>query len=339
MKRKVTIFISFILGLVFIAIWLHIVDLKEVFNTFRTVKIILIFPLIIIFVLIYFLRSLRWKIILSPVEQITTIDSFKLCMTNYLINFLVPIHAGEIAKSLLLKKLKGTPLSKSLLTVYLDKATDLLPIFFLLSVTPFLDPRINSIIYLISGILLAVFSILIISLISLGSIKKTALDLIEKIFFFLPIKFKAKLKSFYLLFVESLSVMPRLSNRLFEICGLTLFALVLHCLLLWLFFYSFGINLPLITVFVGYLLLNASLILPAPPGFSGSLELIILFIFSYLYNYDKNVVSAVAASSHVFTAILFGILGILSMTLIGTSLSKLLKVEAEDKIEELQLSN
>jgi len=341
MRRRLTIFLSIGLGLVLVGIWLCIVDFGEMLNTFKKVKIFFIFPLGIFFILMYFLRSLRWKIVLSPVEQITAFESFKLCMTNYFINFLIPIHAGEVAKSLLLKKMKGTPVSQSLLTVYIDKATDLLPVFLLLAVTPFLNPPISSLIYVISGILFIIFLFFIFFLISVTYKRNAALTLIEKIFFFLPAKFKMKLRSFFNLFIEGIASLPRLSNRLLEIIGLTILALIFHCGFLWLFFYSFGINLSALTVFVGYLLLNASFILPAPPGFSGSLELTVLFIFSYLYGYDKNVVSAVAASSHVFMAILFSLFGLLSVALIGTKLSTLLKIETEKRggLEKFQASD
>lgn len=341
MKKRITILLSVAVGLILVGLWLYIVDVGEMLEVMKGVELLFIFPLGILFLLAYFLRSLRWKVILSPFEKITVFESFNLCMTNYFINFLIPVHAGEVAKSLLLKRMKRTPVSQSLLTVYIDKATDLLPIFLLLGAAPFVRAQISSIIYIVTGILLFIVLLFIFSLVSVAYKKNVALAWIEKIFFFLPANLKVKWRKFFNLFAEGISSLPRLSNRLAEIVGLTLLALVVHCLFLWLFFYSFGIDLPLLTVFVGYLLLNASFILPAPPGFSGSLELTLLFIFSYLYGYNKNIVSAVAASSHVFTAILFSLFGFLSIALIGAKLSTLLKIETEKStdLEELKASD
>lgn len=332
MKRRLTLFLSIIIGLILVGLWLYIVDVDEMFKVIERVKWPFIFPLMILFFLVYFLRSLRWKIILSPMERITAFESFNLCMTNYFVNFLIPIHAGEVVKSLLLKRMKKTPVSQSLLTVYIDKATDLLPVFLLLGVVPFVKAQTRSIIYIVSAILLVIVLLFVLSLFSMAYKKDVASAWMEKIFFFLPAKLKLKWSNFVHLFVEGISSMHCLSNRIGEIIGLTLLALVVHCGFLWLFFHSFGIDLPLLTVFVGYLLLNASFILPAPPGFTGSLELTLLFIFSYLYGYDKNIVSAVAASSHVFTAILFSLFGFLSLALIGARLSTLLKIEADKSL-------
>jgi len=337
MNQRLTIYLSIALGILLVGIWLYVVDVGEMLNVFQKVKISLIFPLIIFFIIMYFLRSLRWKIILSPVEHITVIESFYLCMTNYFINFLIPVHAGELAKSILLKKMKGTPVSKSLPSVYIDKATDLLPILLLLIMAPFLKSKLSSIGYLVSGISLFILLLFVFSLILIVYKKNMALIWIERIFFFLPNKFKIKLRNFLGLFIDGLSSMHLLSNRILEIIGLTILSLMINCLFMWLFFYSFGVTLPVLTILVGYLLLNASFILPAPPGFSGSLELTFVIIFTYLFGYDKNLVSVVAASSHVFTAILFGLFGLSSMALLGTKLSTIFKEESKKlDLEELK---
>jgi len=257
-------------------------------------------------------------------------------MTNYFINFLLPVHAGELVKSMLLKKMKGTPVSKSLLSVYLDKITDLLPLFLLVVLTPFITKELNRIIYWASGILLLALLLLMFFLIFLARKKNTAEEWLRRIFFFLPAHLQMKLRNFLNLFVEGIFSLSKLStNGIIAIFGLTMLALITHCFFMWLFFYSFGINLSVLTVLVGYLLLNAAFILPAPPGFVGTLEIAFVFIFTYIYGYDKNLISAVAASSHVFIAVLFGLTGFVSIALIGTSLTSVLKIGSENKIREI----
>jgi uncharacterized protein (TIRG00374 family) len=330
MKRVWPVVLSVLFGIGLTIAWLSIADIPEMLKAFAGFHFLNVVPLGFLFVAVYFLRSLRWKIILSPVTRIGAFESFKLCMTNYLVNFLIPIHAGEVVKSVLLKRMKGTPVSKSLLAAYIDKLADLLPLFLLLVATPFLSRQINSVIYIISGVILIGFVLLAVLLISVARKRETTLVLIEKCLFFLPNKLKSGLRRNYLLFWEAVTTLPLLSSRLLEIAAITLSALALHCVYLWLFFHLFGINLSALTVFVGYLLLNASFILPAPPGFSGSLELTVLFIFSYLYRYDKNVVSAMAASSHLFAAALFGVLGLASVALIGVRLTSLFRLKLEE---------
>jgi uncharacterized protein (TIRG00374 family) len=158
------------------------------------------------------------------------------------------------------------------------------------------------------------------------------LNIVKKVLFFLPDRVKGKLFGFIEQFFESILFLPQISRKIPQVLGLTFLALSIHCLFLWLFFYAFGITMPPLEVFVGYLLLNASFILPAPPGFAGSLELTIVFIFSYLFGYDKNIVSAVAASSHIYSAVLFGAIGFIAMAFIGTRLSFLLELKPNKKV-------
>jgi len=318
MNRKLQVILSIGIGLLLIAIWLHIVDIGEVVQLFKEMKLYIMLPAGALFFSAYFMRSLRWKAVLSPVERISVAESFYLCMINYLINYFIPVHGGEVAKSVLLKRIKGTPVSGSLLTVYVDKAMDLLPILMLLPVAPFLTPRLSRIAYMALGVgLVLIFSVVSFLLFLLLK-KNSAVKFLEGALFWVPGRFKVPLLNFLRSLVDSVCFIRHLPGRLPGIAGLTILALLLNCACLWTFFYAFGAKMPFSTILVGYILLNVSFILPAPPGFMGSLELMFVFIFAYLYGYEKNLVSAVAASSHIFSAAFFGILGFVSLTLVGT---------------------
>ena len=98
MNQRLTIFFSIALGLILMGIWLYIVDLSEMIAIIKKVKVAGFLPLAIMFALVYFVRSVRWKVILSPIQKISFSEAFNLCMTNYFVNFLIPIHAGEVAR-------------------------------------------------------------------------------------------------------------------------------------------------------------------------------------------------------------------------------------------------
>lgn len=327
MKRAAKILGSLVLGLGLLGLWLAIVDIHDMIAMLTRIRILYLPLMIGLFFLSYFLRSLRWKVVISPVVRISAAEAFHLSMANHLVNFLVPVHAGEAAKCLLLKKIKGTPLSQSLAATYMDKAADLLPIVLGVALAPFLSVRIRSVLLGVSGMILVIWMALMASVVFILLKRKTALAWIEKAQSFFPKIFRPKIGRLARLFIEGLSFIPRLSSRILEILGLTFLAFLAQSLFLWIFFSSFGIRLPLLTMFVGYGLLSASFLLPAP-GYSGSLELIFIFIFSYLYGYDKNPVSAVAVSSHIFTAVAFGLFGLAAMAFLGTRLSAVLRMRA-----------
>jgi uncharacterized protein (TIRG00374 family) len=317
MKEWKKIISGAIIGILLLGIWLWIVDLNEIFTLFSQMRISLMLSAGCLFGLAYFARSIRWKIILASVERVTVLEAYSLCMTNYFINYFIPIHAGELAKSLLLKKIKGTPVSSSLITVYVDKVMDLLPIFLLLLITPLLSKRLSLIIYIVSGIALFIFILTFSILMLFSTRKESAMNFFEKMISWAPVKLKSYAVMFIDSLLEGLGFLKNLPRRSVEILGLTLLAALFQGICLWIFFYSFGVKLPILTILVGFTLLNTSFLLPAPPAFVGSLEITFLFIFTYIYGYDKNLVSAVAASSHIFSAVFFSLFGFLSLSFIG----------------------
>ncbi len=327
MKQRLRVILSITVGILLIIVWLHIVDIEEILQLFGEMKLSIILPAGVLFLSAYFMRSLRWKAMLAPVESISAAESFHLCMISYLINYFIPVHGGEVAKSILLKKIKGTPVSGSLLTVYLDKVMDLLPILVLLPFAPFLSPRLSRIVSMASIVGLFLLLSVILFLLFLLLKKDSAKRLLEKTLFWTPKRFKVLLFNFLNSFIDSVSFIRHLPGRLLEIFGLTILALLFNCACMLMFFYAFGTKVPFSTILIGYILLNVSFILPAPPGFVGSLELMFVFIFSYVYGYDKNLVSAVAVSSHIFSAAFFSSIGFISLALVGAKLSSLFKVE------------
>lgn len=328
MKKAAKILGTLVLAFGLIGLWLAIVDIHDLVAMLAQIRILYLPLMIGLFFLSYFLRSLRWKVVISPVVRISAAEAFHLSMANHLLNFLVPVHAGEAAKCLLLKKIKGTPLSRSLAATYMDKAADLLPIVLGIALAPFLSVRIRSVLLGVSGMIVIIWMALTASVVFILFKKKTALAWIEKALRFFPRIFRPKIGRLSRLFVEGLSFLPRLSRRIPEILGLTFLAFLAQSLLVGIFFFSFGIRLPLPAMFVGYGLLSASFLIPAPPGYTGSLELIFIFIFSFLQGYDKNPVSAVAVSSHIFTAVVFGLFGLAAMAFLGTRLSAVFKMSS-----------
>jgi uncharacterized protein (TIRG00374 family) len=330
MKSRLKILASIVVGIGLIVLWLRIVDFGTTVGLLKGLRLSLLIPLVLVFLAGNILRSLRFKIVLSPMQPISAAESFHLCMTNQLVNFLVPLHAGEVAKCALLKETKGAPLSRTLLASYLDKAAELLPIFLVVVAAPFLEKRIGSVVYLVCGIVAAILGAVTLVLAFFIHRPERAPELAEKLFFFFPGAIREKARRLAALFAGGLSSLPRLRRRIPEILALTALSFALQALFTWLFFDAFGLRLPLLTAIIASALLNSSFLLPAPPGFSGSLELAFVFIFSYLYGYDKNLTSAVAASTHVFVGMMIGLLGFIALGVLGKRLSAVFNMRADE---------
>jgi uncharacterized protein (TIRG00374 family) len=323
--RRLSIALSVSLGIVLTGIWLSLIDVTEMLSALRRVDLSLIAPLAALFVSSYLLRSIRWKIILSHIQPLTLSESFHLCMINSSINFLVPLHGGELIKSFMLKRMKGTPMAMSLPSVYADKVFDLLPVFLLVPMAPMLAGRVGHVALIASGLSLTV---LLGSAAALWLLLKNpgrAAGLFERAAFFLPAAVRARLSGGVGRLVEGVASLRQMSDCMIEIIALTIAALLAQAGFLWTFFYCFGVKLPVLPTLAGYILLNTSFILPAPPAYAGTLELSFVLIFSGLFGYDRNAVSAVAAASHLFSGILFLGIGMWSMGSIGVQARSVLR--------------
>ncbi len=65
-NKKLNLILSIFLGIIFLIIWLKIIDWQEFINYFKNFNLKLVLVYSVFYLLAYFLRSLRWKIILKP---------------------------------------------------------------------------------------------------------------------------------------------------------------------------------------------------------------------------------------------------------------------------------
>ena len=326
LKEKNKIIIGLIFGLVLIALWLKFIDVSQMVNYFKKVNPLWIIASMVLYLSAYFIRSIRWQIILSPVEKISVKQAFNLFMAGMLVNYIIPIRAGEIAKSFFLKGLKKTPVSKSLPTVFIDKMMDLFPIIILLLLLPFVPIRLSS--FLIWGlmILLVIFlvfvGIIIISLYYSVSVS----NWLKIWFFWLPKRFKSRVNDFIHLFVEGLGVVKENKNNAGSIILLTILAILFDAGYIIGMFQAFDYQIAFLVALFGYTLINLSYILPTPPAQIGTNEAIYIIIFTFAFGIDKNLVSATLGFAHLLTGSLIFLVGSIALQYLNSNLIQALSL-------------
>ncbi len=95
------------------------------------------------FLAAFSIRGVRWKLFLNPIGNVSTAKAVQLFLVGMFLNFLLPIRGGEVAKSLMLKRVANIPVSQSLPTVAMDKALDLLPALIIMAIVPLLGVKID----------------------------------------------------------------------------------------------------------------------------------------------------------------------------------------------------
>ncbi|MBC8488091.1 MAG: flippase-like domain-containing protein [Bacteroidetes bacterium] len=114
------------IGLIVLLVILLKIDVGELLKIVYRVNIIYLLIAIILFIPLTYIKSYRWKKLLS-IQNIdySLTQSFFVYMSSLYIGFVTPGRLGEFAKVLYLKSDKGISLSKGMSSVLIDRLFDL----------------------------------------------------------------------------------------------------------------------------------------------------------------------------------------------------------------------
>ena len=323
-KVNFNLILGILLGAIFLFLWIRMIDWNEFINFFHKfdLKFVLLFSGF--YVLAYFLRSLRWKIILNPVQKLHCKESFFIFMTGLLINYLIPVRAGELTKSFILKIRHKTSISQSLPTILIDKITDLFPIILIMLLIPLIGVKLNNTLNIIIILLLGIFIFFIGFLYFAVNHRNTALKILNLFFSIFPKKIKFKFEDFSKNFIDGMSVMQhRLKDNLL-VYLLTFAAVISEAIYIFAVFRAFGADISYQKILFGYTLMNLTYILPTPPAQVGSNQFMWVLIFSFALGVDKNLTAAAVTFSHLLTSIWIFSIGTISLFVLKIKFSDLL---------------
>jgi len=326
MKNKWNIIIGIIIGIAFLGLWFILVDINEIWSYLSRLNIFHLIIFTFFYIFAYFIRSYRWRLILKPIFTMKILESFFYFMAGMLINYLIPIRAGEVAKSYFLKKNEGVKISKSLPSIFIDKLTDLFPIIAIIILIPILAiPVGRTLTWVIVAILTLYVIFLFILIFSMKS-PENMHKILMKLSFFLPNKFKLKLEEFFVSFIDGMGILKGRVKDTILIYVLTIIAVLSEGFFVYMIFKSLGLqNIGFIQILFGYTLMNLTYILPTPPAQIGSNEFMWVVIFSFALGVNNNLTGAAVATVHILTTIVIFAIGAISLSSIGIKLSEVLK--------------
>ena len=281
------------------------------------------------FLTAFSIRGIRWKLFLNPIGKVSTFKAIQLFLIGIFLNFLLPIRGGEVAKSLMLKRVANIPISRSLPTVAMDKALDLMPALFIMAIVPLLGVQMDIKLWLVlatvGGLLLC-----LVFFVALAAWKRTAaIRLLHKMTLLLPKAIGSKIEGFTTGFVDAL-LMGASRPRIFvPAILLTCVAVIFDGLFAMLAFWTIGFPISFGTAIFGYTVYNMFYILPTPPAQVGSNEAVGLLVFSGLLHLPADKVTAMFVFSHPWAAIIMCTTGMAFLSALGLTISSAMKVQTE----------
>lgn len=264
LKKLSLIFISILSSLFFLWLAFRKIEWSDFFQIAKHANIWLILLAIIIFLVSYFLRTLRWQMLISSQNRIKLLPAFDSLVSGYAINNVLPLRAGEVFRLFITKLKTGIPKSTVLGTLIIERVWDALALLFLAVISLFLTQPKNVPINVInlSAMIFGIITLLIVIIIVFD---QPILTLLKKI----------KISD------QIIEKIARLVGSFKNLRNLPVLILsIIFSILVWtaeattyfIIAKSLAVDISFIQMLLVMAILNFGILIPSSPGYIGTFE-------------------------------------------------------------------
>lgn len=317
-----------ILGVVLIFVWSRFVDLNQIAVNLSKANLLYLGPIALFMLLSPVIRALRLKVFLAEIKKIKLLDLIFLNGAAMMLNFFIPIRAGEILKGVYLNTNYNLGLGKSVVWIFMDRFVDFVVVLLLAVVLFFIVPTTLNINFII------IITVILTTALFLTYLMVFRVDFTRKLFNFLKYllivnSIKIYFDKFSTFILESFSILKRHPKDLALMIVITVLAYAADAAIWYFTFVALGVNQNFFKMYLGQVLSALTYLIPAAPGYVGSAEASGLLILSGLFGIQADLASAMIVLFHIASAIfvlIFGLISIYSLKIkVGALLKKLLK--------------
>lgn len=313
-----------ILGLILILIWSLFVDLHQILSLLSKVNLAYLGPVILFMLASPVIRAIRLQVFLSEVKRIKLFDLVFLNGAAMMLNFFIPIRAGEFVKGIYLNTRYKLPLGKSVIWIFMDRFVDFLAVLILTLVLFFVVPTTLGIKFIIV-ITIILTIILFLTYLAVFRVNFTKILFNYLRYLFIINSIKIYFDKFSTFILESFSILKRHPKDLSLMIVITVLAYAADAAIWYFTFVALGVNQNFFKMYLGQVLSALTYLIPAAPGYVGSAEASGLLILSGVFGIAPNLASAMTVLFHITSAIFVLIFGLISVYSLKIDLGNLFK--------------
>jgi len=293
-RRWLATGIGIALGLAFLAIAFRSIELHDVADIMlRRSDLRLAIPFLAGYALFFWVKALRWRIMLSNLTKAPTASLIPIIVIGYAGNIIMPMQLGEVLRIYLASQRFQLRITPTVATIFLERVFDVLVVLFVLTVALMTTsrehhPTLKAASYLLAAILAIAISV--------GLIYIYRTSLILRAVRFLTQLLSASHQQKILTALEGgVAGMQSLrSMRVFlavTLASFIMWSLMAACT--YLAIRAVNLEIPFSAAMITLALTIAALTLPTSPGFVGTIQLSFVLALTPL---GVSATSAVAAS-------------------------------------------
>ena len=142
-KNKIIFILGILVSLVCMWLFARKIEWNHLNRALREANYIYVLPAIIITLISFFIRTIRWSILISPVKKVSILNLFSANMIGFMANNVLPARVGEVIRPIMIGKKENIKLTTSIATVVMERIFDILSIITVASVILFVIPTDN----------------------------------------------------------------------------------------------------------------------------------------------------------------------------------------------------
>jgi hypothetical protein len=305
MNKKIILGILISVILVYLSV--RGINLQDVFRDLKKIQLTYVIFFILLVILMQWLRSYRWGVILQPMEKIDQFSLFSVTSVGFLAIALIPARIGELARPYLVSKRSSIKMSSALGTILIERVLDgftVLAIAVIVLLLTDLPPWMirSSIIFFLLALGMFCFIVFLILR------RDAALRLINRILSKLPGKFAHKIDDLIHHFIDGFQVITNIKFLLY-LFFLSALVWFVDVLAIYMLLKSFDFTLPIMASFVLMIILIVGIAIPAAPGYIGNWHFACVLALS-LFGLAKADALSFAVVYHFLSMVIVVVLGV-----------------------------
>ena len=318
--RSRRFWIGCVISLVLLFLFFYQMDFGEIGRALVSARYIFVLPAIAVLIIVMGLKAWRWQYLLRPLKVISFKDIFSVEVIGHMVNAILPLRLGEVARAYLLGEKESVSKMASLATVAVCRVFDGLALLFVVVVLALFLPVaawLKPVIYITAAVFLGIIMVFLLLASSRGRLERVV-DLLLRP---LPPRWHDRLQGWVERFITGLAAMksPRRVGFIFLVSVLVW---VGEGTMFYIISFSFSLEQPFPVMLLAAAAANLALLVPSSPGSFGNFEIPCQQVLVF-FGVGESLAGAYAIATHAILLLPVILLGFYFLWVENLSLAEL----------------